>query len=181
VPAGAELALAPGLLPHVTLTQCALRDAPRDRLTDLVARLEARLLGHPIPLRTVAAFAGGFVFWHAEAAAPARAMLQRAHEDALGIADGLLDPVANAAVVQGTMSATDDDPVLVANARAHGYAFVRDRYVPHVTLGFDARLAVGAGGGPAFEARDHPHVMMAERVLVARLGRHARVEAVLDV
>jgi hypothetical protein len=62
---------------------------------------------------------------------------------------------------------------LVDNARRYGYAFVGDRYLPHITLGFDAKTV------QAFEPRDHPHVMTVERVVLARLGRLGRIEQVV--
>ncbi len=165
--------VAPGSLPHMTLTQCALRDAPRDRLAEYVARLDVQLRGRTIPLGAVTAFGAGFVFWCADQTFPERAALQRAHEHALTVADGLLDPVANAAVVAATIEATHDDPVLVGNARTHGYAFAGARYLPHITLGFDPRLVVGDA--------HHPHAMRIERVVLAKLGRGGRVDCVLSL
>ena len=172
----AEQVLAPGSLPHVTLTQCALRGAPRERIASYVARLETNLRGRSIPLRTVMAFPGGFVFWCVDESSPERVRLQEAHEAAIGVADGFLDPVANTRVVDGTAAATNNDPVLVGNARTYGYAFVRDRYLPHITLGFDARVTP-----ESFEGHDHPHAMTVDRVVLARLGSRGRVEAVLSL
>ncbi|MBI1962346.1 MAG: hypothetical protein HYS37_03140, partial [Candidatus Rokubacteria bacterium] len=63
MPAGSQQALARGSLPHVTLTQCALRDAPRERLAAFVERLEGRLRGRTIPLSAVTKFGAGFLFW----------------------------------------------------------------------------------------------------------------------
>jgi hypothetical protein len=170
LPPDAPQRLGPGLLPHVTLTQCAVRDAPRARVRALAARLDERLAGQALPLGRVAPFPGGFLFWCVDAGSPARQLIQAAHEEALALADGALDPAANAAVVDGTARATGGDAQLVANARRHGYAFVRDRYLPHITLGFDPRSAV-------LERRDH--LMTVERVLLVRLGRLGSVEAVL--
>ena len=99
MPAGSTQQLAPGSLPHVTLTQCIVRDAARERLGQYVDRLGARLRGLTIPLGAVTAFGGGFLFWHVDRDSEARKRLQAAHEDALGLAEGLLDPVANAAIV----------------------------------------------------------------------------------
>ena len=172
VPRDAEVLLAPGLLPHVTLAQGALRDAPRERLTVFVDRLERELRGRPIPLGPIVPFGGGFSFWCVDPTSPERALLQRVHAAALGVADGFLDPVVNARVIEATLKASNDDAVLGDNARRYGYAFVNDRYLPHVTLGFDARLA-------ADPAREHRRTMVAERVVVVRLGRYGRAEAVL--
>jgi hypothetical protein len=180
LPAGAESALGPGALPHVTLTQCALRDAPRTRIAGIIERLDTRLRGRSIPLGVVIPTGGGFVFWCVDETAPERQLLQQAHEDALGLADGFLDPVANAAVVEGTMRLTGNDPVLVRHAHAHGYAFVGDRFMPHVTLGFDPRLAVEARGGPALAILERRHLMHVERVALARLGRYGRVGALVS-
>ena len=171
----AEMRLGPGQLPHVTLTQCVLRDAPRARIGDFTARLTRQLAGARIPLTTITTFPGGFLFWCVDAGSAERKLLQTAHEDALPLADGFLDPVGNAAVVEGTRRLTNDDPQLVANARTFGYAFVRDRYLPHVTLGFDPRLAAGA---PPADGTARPHVMIVERVVLARFGRHGRVEEI---
>ncbi len=181
VPRGAPLLLARGLLPHVTLTQCALRDAPAERIAGFIQRLERRLKGRAIPLSTVAAFAGGFVFWHVDDASPERRIMQSAHEEAIAVADGLLDPVANAAVVQGTITATNDDATLVGNARTYGYAFIKDRYVPHITLGFDPSFAVEPGGASAFVARTEPQTMTVERVVLASFGPLARVQTILSI
>jgi 2'-5' RNA ligase len=175
---GAESALGDDSLPHVTLTQCALREAPRPRILDLALRLNGRLRGLRIPLGPLLVFGGGFVFWCVEPDSPERATLQAAHEDALALADGVLDPAANAAVVEATGRLTGDDPVLVANARRHGYAFVGDRYLPHVTLGFDSRLATMA---TALEPRAHPHAMRVERVALARLARYGVAESVISL
>ena len=179
MPTGGELLLAAGLLPHVTLTQCALRDAPRERVAAYVQRLGDRLRGRTIPLGAVVAFGGGFLFWCVDPASPERALLRRVHADALTVADGFLDPVANLAVVEGTMKMNDHDDVLVANARRYGYAFVNDRYLPHITLGFDPRLAIDPRSDSGGKPRAHPHTMTAERVVAVRLGRHARAEQVL--
>ena len=134
-----------------------------------------------IPLRAVIAFGGGFLFWCVDDASPPRVLLQQAHEDALGVADGLLDPAVNARVVEQTRKGTNDDPVLVAHARRYGYAFVRDRYLPHIPLGFDPRLVVDPRAGSSFEARPRPHVMTAERVVLAKMGALGRVEHVLSL
>jgi hypothetical protein len=74
----------------------------------------------------------------------------------------------------GRCSATSsgDDARLVANARRYGYAFVAERYLPHITLGF-APDAVAS-----FAPEDHPHVMTVSRVVLARLGR---LEEILTV
>lgn len=166
-------AVAPGSLPHLTLTQCALRDAPRARLVEYVGRLDTQLAGRTVPLGAVVGFGAGFVFWCADPTWPERAGLQRAHEYAITLADGFLDPVANAAVVEGTRQATNDDPTLVGNARAFGYAFVRDRYLPHITLGFEPR--------PVVDTPPRVHSMRVERVVVATLGPRGRVECVLSL
>jgi hypothetical protein len=157
----------------VTLTQCALRDASRASIAALLADLDARLAGRTIPLSRVVPFTGGFVFWCVDDAAPERTLLQTAHERALTLADDVLDVTANEAVVAGTARATGNDPDLVANARRHGYAFVRDRYLPHITLGFAPAAAA------ALAPRDHLHRMRVERVVLARLGRLGRVDEVL--
>lgn len=170
----AEQVLAPGALPHVTLTQCALRDAPRARVADYIGRLDAELRGRTIPLRDVVAFPGGFLFWCVDEGSPERARLQRAHEAAISVADGFLDPAANARVVEGTAAATNDDPVLVANAREYGYAFVREHYLPHITLGFDRRLTPDG-----FAREERPHVMTVGRVVLAKVGSRGRAESVL--
>lgn len=169
----AEQVLAPDARPHVTLMQCPVRDAPRARPKRLVARLDRRLRGLALPLRRVVPFPGGFLFWCVDVDAPARALLQAAHEEALTLADGVLDPERNASVVDGTARATGNDAQLVDNARRYGYAFVGDRYLPHITLGFEPKTA------GAFEARDHPHVMTVARVMLARLGRLGRIEEVV--
>ena len=173
LPPDAEQILAPGALPHVTLTQCAVRDAPRARMSALVAGLHGQLAGRAIPLDQVVPFTGGFLFWCVSDGNGARSVLQAAHEHALTLAEGVLDEVANEAVVAGTMRATGNDPTLVANARHHGYAFVHARYLPHITLGF----------APSAEERlapcGHAHVMTVERVVAVRLGRLGRVEGVL--
>lgn len=139
----------------------------------LVARLHALLAGRAIPLRRVAPFPGGFLFWHVDAGAPARALLQSAHEDALTLADSALDADANEAVVAGPARATDNDTQLVANARHYGYAFVKDQYRPHITLGFAPEVVA------SISRRDHVHTMRVERVVVARLGRLGRVEEIV--
>jgi hypothetical protein len=175
LPRDAEQRLAPGALPHITLTQCPLREAPRAGLRALLGRIERRVKGLAVPLERVIPFPGGFLFWCVDAPAPARQALQSAHEGALALADGVLDPVANAAVVEGTASATNDDPELVQNARTYGYAFVGPRYLPHITLGF-APTAVAR-----FTPEDHPHEMIATRVVLARLGRLGGVEAIVDL
>jgi hypothetical protein len=94
-------------------------------------------------------------------------------------AGDFLDPVANAAVVEATRRAFDGDPVLVDNARRYGYALIRDRYLPHITLGFDPRL----GGGPAERSSGlrQSHTMTVERVVLARLGPVGRVETALSL
>lgn len=174
----AESVLDAGALPHLTLTQCALREAARPPIVDLVRRLDGRLRDVRIPLRSLIVFGGGFVFWCVEPDSPERARLQAAHHEALALGDGLLDPVANGAVVEATARLTGGDPVLVANARRHGYAFVRERYLPHVTLGFDSRLATT---GTALEARTHSHTLRVDRVALARLGRYGVVESIISL
>ena len=181
MPQTPELAVAPGLLPHMTLTQCALRDAPRARLAAFVEHLEAQLHGRSMPLSTVIAFGAGFAFWCTDHTFPERSSLQRAHEYAITLADGLLDPVANAAVVEQTSRLTNHDPVLVGNARTCGFSMVRDRYLPHITLGFDPRLAVNRKAGPLFEPQNHLHAMQVDRVVLAKLGSHGRVEYVFSL
>jgi 2'-5' RNA ligase len=154
LPADAEQVLAPGALPHITLTQCALRDAPVARVKALVARLDEQLAGRTLPLHSVVAFTGGFLFW---------------------CVDDTLDPVVNESVVNGTARATGNDPHLVENARRYGYAFVNDRYLPHITLGF-APTAVAA-----LAPQYHTHLMTIEHVILARLGRLGRVEEALTL
>jgi hypothetical protein len=167
-------AVALGSLPHLTLTHCALRDAPRTRLAEYVDRLDTQLAGRRVPLGAVVGFGAGFVFWCADPpTSPERAGLQRAHEYAITVADGFLDPVVNAAVVEGTRRVTNDDPALVGNARAFGYAFARDRYLPHITLGFDPR--------PVVDTPPHVHSMSVKRVVLAKLGPRGRVECVLSL
>jgi len=173
IPPGATQQLAVGSLPHVTLTQCVVRDAPRERLAQYVDRLGAKLRGVTIPLGAVTAFGGGFLFWHVDRDSEARGRLQAAHEDALGVAAGLLDPVANAAVVEGTAAAFGNAGALVENARVYGYALIKERYAPHITLGFDPRVGK--------EPLQHPHAMQVERVVVARLGALGEVERVLSL
>lgn len=173
MPAGSQQALARGSLPHVTLTQCALRDAPRERLAAFVERLEGRLRGRTIPLSAVMKFGAGFLFWGVDTASPERALVQAAHEHAITVADGLLDPVVNGAVVEGTARAFNNDAALVDNARRYGYALIRERYAPHITLGFDPRV-------PDAE-RQRPHAMTVERVVVVRLGTLGRVAEVLSL
>jgi hypothetical protein len=170
LPPDAEQRLAPGSLPHVTLTQCGLRDVPRARVRSLIARLDQRLRGTRVPLDSVVPFPGGFLFWTVDAESPERHRLQAAHEEALTLADGGLDPTTSAAIVEGTARATGNDAQLVANARRYGYAFVNERYLPHITLGF--------APGASFVPQRHAHVMMVERVVLARLGRLGRVEEV---
>lgn len=177
VSAGAESVLDAGALPHVTLTQCPLREAPRAPVSDLIARLERRLIGANIPLSPLVVFGGGFVFWCVEPTASERSVLQAAHEEALALADGGLDPVANADVVAATIKLTAGDPALVANARRHGYAFVRERYLPHITLGFDSRLTTGA----TLAESSRPHAMRVTRVALARLGRYGVVQSVIEL
>jgi len=173
---GAESVLAGGALPHVTLTQCALRDAPRARLIALIDRLEERVRTLRIPLGPLTVFGGGFVFWCVEPESPARGVLQAAHQDALALADGVLDPVANAAIVEGTANLTGEDPVLVAHARRYGYAFVGESYLPHITLGFDSRVAAGA----ALAEPGHVHEMRVERVALVQLGRYGVVQSLVS-
>jgi hypothetical protein len=120
MPAGPEQVMAPGSLPHLTLTQCTLRDAPRGRVREFVARLDDTLRGTTIPLSAVVTFGAGFLFWCADAEGRGRCALQAAHEYAVTLADGLLDPVANEAVVEATARAFADEPELVANARRYG-------------------------------------------------------------
>jgi len=144
MPPASEHLAGPGSLPHLTLTQCALRDAPRERLREYVARLEDQLRGRPVPLDAVVTFGAGFLFWCAEATARAFA----------------------------------DDPVLVGNARTHGYALIRERYLPHITLGFDPRLR-DRPAGPWVASR--LHTMTVDRVVLAALGRHGRVEAAFSL
>ena len=175
MPDAAEQVVAPGSLPHVTLTQCAVRAAPRARIAELVTRLESDLRGVRVTLDAVVASGAGFLFWCA-GAGPARKALRHAHEHALTLAEGWLDPVANAAVVEATRRAFAGDRALVDNAQRYGYALVHERYAPHITLGFDPRLA----GEPPIEA-SRPHTMTVDRVVLARLGRYGRVEAVLSV
>ena len=175
LPEDAEQRLAPDVLPHVTLTQCALRDAAVVDVKRLVAGLDHALAGRRIPLADVVPFTGGFLFWRVDDTGSQRAALQTAHRQALSLADGVLDVAANEAVVAGTARATGNDPVLVANARRYGYAFVDDRYLPHITLGFAPRAVASATRSV------HPHLMTVERVVAVRLGRLGRVEEVLSL
>jgi len=179
MPAPAEQVTAPGSLPHLTLTQCALRDAPRERVREFVARLDDALRGAAIPLGAVVTFGAGFLFWCAEAVGPGRRALQAAHEYAVTLADRLLDPVANEAVVEATARAFADEPELVANARRYGYALIRERYLPHITLGFDPRLGGGRPAGSSMTSLSHTMTM--DRIVLARLGRYGRVEATFSV
>ena len=96
--------------------------------------------------------------------------MQAAHEEALTLADGGLDPTTNARIVEGTARATGNDVQLVANAQRYGYAFVNERYLPHITLGF--------APGASFVPQRRAHMMTVERVVLARLGRLGRVEEV---
>lgn len=179
MPAAAEQVTAPGSLPHLTLTQCTLRDAPRGRVREFVARLDDTLRGTAIPLGAVVTFGAGFLFWCAEAEGPGRRALQAAHEYAVTLAEGLLDPVANEAVVEATARAFADEPELVANARRYGYALIRERYLPHITLGFDPRLGGGRAAGSSMSSV--PHTMTMDRIVLARLGRYGRIEATFSV
>ena len=179
LPPGAEQVLGPGSLPHVTLTQCALREAPRERLREYVGRLQDQLGGQPVRLDAVVPFGAGFLFWCAEPTGRDRRVLQAAHELAVTLAEDHLDPEANAAIVTATARAFKDDPVLVGNARTYGYSLVRERYLPHITLGFDPRLAPHQAGGTSVISR--PHTMTVDGVVLARLGRLGQVEAVLSL
>jgi hypothetical protein len=76
-------------------------------------------------------------------------------------------------VVAGTARATGNDTQLVANARRYGYAFVKDQYRPHITLGFAPEVV------ESLSPRDHVHTMRVERVVVAWLGRLGRVEEIV--
>ena len=96
--------------------------------------------------------------------------------DALALADGLLDPVANAAVVEATRRAFGGDRELVANAERYGYSLVRQRYLPHITLGFDSRPIDAPAARPAVATR--AHTMAIDRVVVAPLGAYGRIDAV---
>jgi len=176
VPDGAESTLTAGVLPHVTLMQCAVREAPRSRLIALIERLEERLHAVRVELGPLVVFTGGFVFWGVEPASPGRHVLQAAHHDALALADGVLNPVANAAVVEATAKLTGEDPVLVGNARRYGYAFAGERYVPHITLGYDSRLTTPGELAPG----THAHQMRVERVALARFGRYGVVESLIS-
>jgi hypothetical protein len=49
LPRSPEMVVAPASLPHLTLTQCALRDAPGERLAEFVSRLDEQLRGVTIP------------------------------------------------------------------------------------------------------------------------------------
>ena len=175
LPPDSEQVLVPPALPHITLTQGALRDAAPAVVKRLVADLDRQLAGRRIPLAQIVPFTGGFLFWCVDDTSAARPVLQAAHAQALSLADGVLDETANEAVVAGTAQATGNDPVLVANARRYGYALVTDRYLPHITLGFAPRV-VGS-----LVPRTHAHVMTVERVVAVRLGRLGRVEEVLDL
>lgn len=106
--------------------------------------------------------------------------MQAAHEHAVTFADGLLDPVANAAVIEATIGAFGDERELVGNVRRSGYALVRERYLPHITLGFDPRLG---GGDRSAESNvaSRPHTMTMDRVVLARLGRYGRAEATFSL
>jgi hypothetical protein len=181
LPADAEQRLGPGSLPHLTLTQCAVHQLPRARVAAFADRLTQQLAGHGLPLEPVIAFGGGFLFWCVEAEVPERSVLQHAHEDAITLGQGFLDPVANGAVVEATRRLTGEDATLVANARDCGYAFVRDRYLPHVTLGFDPRLSASKGAAAGFQSREHRHTLRIERVVAVQFGAYGRVERVLDV
>ena len=176
VAADAESRLGGGALPHVTLTQCALREAPGSRLIGLIDRLEERVRVMRIPLGPLVVFGGGFVFWCVEPGGPARGALQAAHQEALALADGVLDPVANAAIIEATAKLTANDPALLAHARRYGYAFVGERYLPHITLGYDSRLAAGG----ALAEPVHAHEMRVERVALARLGRYGVVQSLIS-
>jgi 2'-5' RNA ligase len=178
MPSGAESALSPGSLPHITLTQCAVREATRDRVSQILVPLNRELRTLSVRLRTVRPFGGGFLFWCVDEASPERATLQRVHEYSITFADGLLDRAANAAVVESTIKLTKNDARLVGNARAYGYAFVRDAYLPHITLGFDPRVIAD---GSAFAPRDRRHTMTVARVVLAKMGRYGVVDAVYAV
>jgi hypothetical protein len=67
--------------------------------------------------------------------------------------------------------------VLTVNARAYGYSLVRERYVPHITLGFDPRLGGQRWTGSRLATR--PYTMTVERVILARLGAYGGLEAEL--
>jgi hypothetical protein len=181
LPADAEERLGPGSLPHLTLTQCAVHQLPRAWIAAFADRLTQRLAGRGVPQGPVIAFGGGFLFWCVAAEAPERSVLQHAHVKAITLGQGFFDPVANGAVVEATRRLTDDDTTLVANARDCGYAFVRDRYLPHVTLGFDPRLSASAGGAPGFQSQEHRHTLRIERVVAVQFGAYGRVERVLTV
>lgn len=62
------------------------------------------------------------------------------------------------------------------HARQYGYAFVGEQYLPHITLGYDARLA--ADGTLAEPVRAHE--MRVERVALARLGRYGVVQSLVS-
>jgi hypothetical protein len=101
LPADAEQRLGPGSLPHVTLTQCAVSQLPVARVAAFADRLTQRLAGRCLALGPVTAFGGGFLFWCIEADAPERPVLQHAHEDAITLGQGFLDPAANGARGRG--------------------------------------------------------------------------------
>jgi 2'-5' RNA ligase len=176
---GSEQVLGPGSLPHVTLAQCALRAAPRERLQAIVARLEEALVKRSLQLGSIVRFGQGFVFWCVEADGPRRRALQVAHDDALAVAEGFLDPVANAAVVEATRRALGADPELLDNTRRYGYSLVGQRYVPHITLGFDSRPDDAPAARPTDPA--HAHTMVVDRIVVAPLGAYGRVDAIYSL
>ena len=171
VPPDAEQTVASGDLPHVTVMQCPLREAPRAHVASFVDQLRRQLLGRTLPLNRVIPFPGGFLFWTVDPDSPERQLLQSVHENALTLGDGFLDPITHAAIVEGTVKATGNDEQLVGNARRYGYAFAKERYVPHITLGFASRAS--------FAPRDHVFAMRVERAALVRLGRLGRVEEIL--
>jgi hypothetical protein len=134
------------------------------------------LRGRTLPLGPIQRFGQGFVFWYVEPDGPERRALQSAHEDALALADRLVDPVANAAVVEATRRAFGGDRELVANAERYGYSLVRQRYLPHITLGFDSRPVEAPAARPDVARR--AHTMAIDRVVVAPLGAYGRIDAV---
>src|SRR5438034_382032 len=75
---------------------------PNAPVKSLIARLDRRLKGTRLPLERVVPFPGGFVFWTVDPDSPERPQLQAAHEEALTLAEGALDPTTNARIVEGT-------------------------------------------------------------------------------
>ncbi len=170
-PQDSEYILAPGCLPHITLYHSKMRDVPLGWANKLTTEINSSLAGITIDLNALICFGGKFIFWNVDPASAAYPLLKTAHERALELAQYLDQSAVRRADEEGlTLTVNEKENVAKFN-----HPLVRDLYLPHITLGYDARCK-----GLINEGVSERWSMQIESVRFAEIGHPGVVKKVVE-